>query len=460
MAISFATYYVVATLVNSAIGLYNSRASRHQQSNLAERNHQLNVDIERNRQDFQLELNARNQEAQRQLALENHNMRLQEQQHNFEILCRQIEYNRFMTTWPLVNVPSVIRSEQILPDNTVSLRVFFLRNSDQIFSNCVYPKLEQGLRDFVDIYHNNLGSRNITFYHNGFTGQVTGGAVEENLHYALKELPVIIIDSNVLPDEICVSLTMWGLGSKNSAHFTVFRIPYERRVTNGSIDMNYFNSLSYKMLACLKFVLGYAYDAYNLIQYDRMPLFPSAADIDFKNNMPGAVLLEPEVTKIIGDKYDDIYSLVIGNGTQSTASYADSESSCKKSILHILRLQYAEALKSYISPDKFQRCLDESLEAWCALRSQSLTLSFLEELAKDKSRLKNYFSRDDVEYFFKLRDGYASCGSSTEYSNLISSICTSLNDVDAKVVLENNLMKRTPLIGNASVKSQNKWIEL
>lgn len=420
----FGKYYIITALINAATGIINGHLSRKQQEQIAEKNRDLQISMENNKQHFQLELNEKNAETQRQLSLQNHQLRLLEQQSNFEKLCQQAEWNRFMNSWPLMNVPSVICAEQILPDNTVSLRVIFARSSDQIFSKVVYPQVEQGLRDFVDLYHNEFDSKNIIFYHNAFSATVSGGAIEANIHYALKELPVIIIDTNVLIDEICVSLTMWGLGSSQKSHFTVFRIPYQAQIVNGNIVLDYYKELSNKILAYLKFVLGYAYDAYNLIQYNKVPLLPRVAAHEFKQGGRGCILNEPEVRLAIEQKYGEIYSMVIGEiGVDGKKPYALLPESFKGSILHQLRMEYAESVQEYVSEDKYIQYLDESVDAWVSLRSSDSAKGFLSDVLSGKFSIRDFFGTEDERYFERIAALYAKSNKAGKYGTLAAEVC-------------------------------------
>lgn len=429
----FGKIYVTTALINAATSLVNGHLSRKQQEQIAAKNRELQISMEKNRQHFQLEINEQNTKAQRQLSIQNHEMRLLEQQSNFEKLCQQTEWNRFMNSWPLINVPSVIREEQILPDRTVSLRVIFAKSNDPVFAKAVYPQVEQGLRDFVDLYHNVFGSRNIIFYHNAFSGTVSGGAIDANIHYALKELPVIIIDTNVLVDEICVSLTMWGLGSTEQSHFTVFKIPYQIQAANGGIDIDYYKNLSYKILAYLKFVLGYAYDAYNLIQYNKAPLLPGVAAYEMEQSVKGCILGEPEIRSVIEQKYGEIYTMVIGKAEVcGKTSYAMLPESFKGSILHLLRMEYAESLKGYVSENKYVQYLNESVDAWCSLRSDASAEKFLSDILLKKRKIETFFGEEDRQYFERIKNLYIECGIEGKYGHLVSCVCRLISD-DSKL---------------------------
>ena len=74
-------------------------------------------------------------------------------------MCRSTEWQRFIAEWPLKVLPSVLREEQILNDQTVALRVFFAKSSDKYFTSLIYPEVEQGLVEFIDRYHNIFQSR-------------------------------------------------------------------------------------------------------------------------------------------------------------------------------------------------------------------------------------------------------------------------------------------------------------
>lgn len=459
---SFGTYYILMATINAATGLLNGRWSRKQQDKITAQSRELQESMEKNRQNFQLSMNERNAELQKELSMQNHQLRLQEQQSNFEKMCMQAEWNRFLSTWPLMNVPSVIRGEQILPDNKVSLRVIFARNSNQIFTNYVYPRVEAGLREFVDLYHNVFGSRNIIFYDNGFTGNITGGAMEENLHYALKELPVIIIDTNVLYDEICVSLSMWGLGSSEKSHFTVFKIPYQPHVENGNIVKSYYNGISDKLLAYLKFILGYAYDVYNLIQYNNAPLLPKVAAYEYDlQGVRGKALADDVVRDSISQKYDEIYSMIIGQPQlHSPAPYALLPESYKTGLLHILRMEYADSVKDIVPDAVYSRYLDESISAWVTLRTTDTVEKFLQALIDGMIPYREFVNQDDKQYLEKLILLYAKSEKISRYSVLVNALLGKMSsdgiqkEENASVITENRRAGRKAL-GNSTSKNTN-----
>lgn len=207
--LSMATVYILATLANAASSLINGEKNKKTQEKLALKNRELTLELENNRQQFQVELHLKNTNLQKELNKASYELRFREQQINFENMCKTAEWNKFLDRWPLITLPSVIREQQILKNSTVCLRVIFSRSSNNLFNTYIYPRVEQGLKDFTDIYPNVFASHNIVYYHNAYMNTHHGGAVTENLYYALKELPTVVIDTNVIDEEVFISLTIW-----------------------------------------------------------------------------------------------------------------------------------------------------------------------------------------------------------------------------------------------------------
>lgn len=240
----FGKFYFTTAIINSITTTVNGHLSRKHQEKMEAQRQTLTIQMEHTRQDFQISQSERNAQLQKELSLQNHMLRLEEQRISMENRCSEMEWNRFISTWPLYNLPMVLRNEQLLPDNTVALRVLFAKNTNSVFQQAVYPLVEQGLREFVQIYHNQLQSRNLQFYHNAFTGNISGGAAVKNIHFALSDLPTIVIDCNVLLNEIVVSLDMWGFGSVTPENMTVFRMPYTQKLNDkGQIITSYYKDI-------------------------------------------------------------------------------------------------------------------------------------------------------------------------------------------------------------------------
>ena len=400
----FGTAYLATAIINAATSTVNSALARKQQNELAAKNQQFTERMEQNRQDFQLRISEENAQLQREMSRANHEMRLLEQKNNFELMCKSSEWNHFEAEWPLWVRPMVLRSEQILDDDTVALRVLFSKSNNDFFSKYVFPEIEQGLVEFVDRYHNIFGSKNIIFYHNAFKNNYYGGAFNANVHYALKELPVLILDSNVLNNEICVSATVWGFGNAQEQHSTLFKLPYKLAVTDGKIDEKYLKELTNQILAYLKFVIGYAYDTYNLIMYNQPPLLPKVAALEMNQGIESTPLRYNGIKSVIGAQYGEIYTSVLAAPSKGNLSFAEKPESYKKTILHELRLDYAQSISEYSDKADYYRYLDESLEAWVDLRTSADTFDFLYDLCAKPSLCKKYISKSDVDYLKRISD--------------------------------------------------------
>lgn len=438
--------FIFSAIIGSVTSTVNGYFQRKQQYKLSQESQKAQAAIQENRQNFDLQMHENNANLQRELSFKNHNYRLEEQLNQFNLACNQANYQFFLKTWPLINLPEIIREEQMLSDNTVALRVIFSKSKDEIFSKYVYPRVEQGLLDFVDLYHNKFNSNNIVFYHNGFLGDITGGAVVTNIHHALKELPVIIIDSTVLVNELCISFSMWGLGNSDQKHETVFRMPYRKTTVNGQPVPQYYDVIVEKILAYLKFLLGYAYDVYNMFEYNRPPLLPQIASYELENpkNIHGIMLKDEEVAASISEYYGDMYSRLIG-ADNSVALLPESN---KETFLHKLRAEYAQSMKGFIPDEQYLDCVNESLDAWVNLRSELSAEEFLNSILSNEESVKKYFSNDDKEFFVMLNKLYENNNGSR--ANLVCEICKMLEQIElepaaaVKPIAVSNQTTKTP----------------
>lgn len=387
------TFYIASTLLNAGTNLLNGHFTRKQQERFTEENRAMTLRLEQDRQNFQLDIFEKNADLQRSISEDRHVFALKEIRANFEVTCKSTEWKLFLDRWPLVALPSVVRDAQILPDGTVALRIVFSHSSDMQFNTYVYPYVEQRLREFVDLYPNVFGSKNIIFYHRGFSSAMHGGALEENIHYALKEIPVMIIDTNILQGEIAVSVTVWGFGSSEKKHCTIFNLPYEKKTSDNKPDQDYYRELSDKLLAHLKFVIGYTYDTYNLIEYNVPPLLGKVARYEVENKSKNCMLNYPEVTEYFAKEYLNLFKLVFSS---------DAFKNTKSYLLPGLQLSFAEATKEYMPADQFCDILNASLSSWAFQRTTDEADKFLQALKTDKVSAKRYISETDIAYLTKL----------------------------------------------------------
>lgn len=445
-------------IVNAVSNFVNGKQNRKQQEKLARENQKFNERMEANRQNFQLKLNRENSENQRELSEQNHRQRLLEQENNFKLLVQGKEWEHFLKDWPLQNLPSVLRKDQILDDGTVALRVFYSKSTNQIFSAYVYPLVERGLLEFIDSYHNVFFSQNIIFYHRGYKEGVYGGAYNANIKYALNDVPIVIIDTDILLDEICVSATIWGFDNVDGQHMTLFKLPFQIKSINGRPDNDSVKQLANEILAHLKFVLGCAYDTYNMVMYNRAPILPQIANYELNQGTESAFLHYENIKAFFGKQYGEIYStLLSGDGSDENKSFAELPENNKKTILHNLRLDYALAARDVIAPEVFIKCLDESIDSWCELRTTIPAIDFLNSLADNNENILRYFAIEDVDYFKKLCDAYAMSVIETEKGEVCLRIKKDVLNVEPEIANFND--KAVVVTKKKTNRSKPKFIE-
>lgn len=434
-------------IVNAVSNFVNGKKNRKQQEKLARENQKFNERMEANRQNFQLRINRENAENQRELSEQNHRQRLLEQENNFKLLVQGKEWEHFLNDWPLQNLPSVLRKDQILDDGTVALRVFYSKSTNQIFSAYVYPLVERGLLEFIDSYHNVFSSKNIIFYHRGYKEGIYGGAYNANIKHALNDVPIVIIDTDILLDEICVSATIWGFDNVDGQHMTLFKLPFQIKSINGRPDNDSVRQLANEILAHLKFVLGCAYDTYNMIMYNRAPLLPQIGNYELTQGLEGAFLRHENIKAFFGKQYGEIYStLLSGDGVGENKSFAELPENNKKTILHKMRLEYALAVKDFVSPEVFIKCLDESIDSWCELRTTIPAIDFLNSLADNNENILRYFAAEDVDYFKKLCEAYEMSVIETEKGEVCLRIKKDVLNVAIDILNDKEKSKETAIV--------------
>lgn len=365
---------------------------------------QFQLCLEENKQQFQRHINDENAKLQRELNEQSHMFRLEEIKTNFELLRKTQAYQQVINQWPLNSLPDVLRYEQILANNTVALRVLFAHSSDAELQQVLYPIIERELVKFTGVYNNNFNSNNIIFYQNAWKVDCFGSAFESNIHFILKDIPVLIVEVDILPDNSAsVSFTMWGLGSEKKFKYDVFECACER---DKIIDnMNYRSETASKISAYLKFVIGYMYDFYNLILYNRAPLLPKVAQYE-ENCTKSALLKYDDIRQILYSIYNNMYSKVLSIASSSQSAEIKVLADTNNTILHKTRFEYAEAVKGYVSVYEYLQFIDESVMAWADLRTSKNAEIFLQELADNSNKIDVYFSQSDGQYFENLCNVY------------------------------------------------------
>lgn len=402
--------YIASMLTSAVSNIVNGNQNRAQQAELARQNRELQFELQRARDSFTLKVNEENYKRQCEMASLNHKLRLQELENNFKQQCLMREWQQIEAQWPLNVLPAVMRHEQCLEDQTISLRVILSKSANstpenQEFQRYVYPSLEYSLKSFVNIYNNDFQSKNIIFYDNACKNGCFGGAFNSNVHYGLRDLPVVILEVGVLSSMVSVSTSMWGMGNNQMQNFVAFELPYESTKLK---DQSYKQEIANSISAHLKFVVGCVYDLYNLVVYDRMPLLPRTANFELERKARGPVLGYDDIKKEFASYYGRMYSdaLSVPQNKQSAVALIGES---KATTLHKLRLDYACSVKDIVSEDVYASYLDESIRAWVGLRTNDKAENFLQKLLNNSSEIVRYFSEDDRQYFHKLCDAYNLC---------------------------------------------------
>lgn len=195
---------------------------------------------------------------------------------------------------------------------------------------------------------------------------------------------------------------------------TVFKIPFEQKSLDNKPDKKYYADLAIKLLNYHKFIVGYTYDAYNLIQYDTSPLLPRMIQYEHglaETNPPVGVGIVPDMLSVpelkdqFAKKYEEMYEAILvdrveeENNTYCFKNY-------KKSYLHLLKLDFAKSVKYFISEEKCEGYLQESLEEWSKLRTTKETETFLNDLLNQEACLQNYIAEVDAVYLKDLYNVY------------------------------------------------------
>ena len=420
--------YAVIAAVHALASIFNGEKSRKQQKELAEQNQQFQERLEQNRQDFQLQRHLENAKLQRELNEQNHRQRLEEQRINFENTLKSAEWRELVEKWPLNILPSALRNE-IMNSETVALQIFFTKSNNENFSKFIYPTVEQGIREFVQRYKNEFNSCNINFYHNAYKENFYGGAFNVNIRYAMRNIPVLIIDLNVpLLNELYITATLWGFDDNSTYEKTIFHLPYDLKKSDGFLNINVLKPIADEILAHLKFVIGYIYDMYNLITYNQSPILPKVTKYEYEQNLSGNLLEYEDLKQQLSIHYNCIYSSILGLNEENTNPAILEIPEVNKINLHNLRLDYALSVKENVKPEEYLKYLDESIKSWCELRTKCPVTEFLLSFRDNRNKIMHYFSDEDIKYFQNLCSAYKELYNEHQISSEIGEICTDMEN--------------------------------
>lgn len=388
----------MGSILNSLTDFVKFGVDAYVENKIAKDNREFQSRIEENRLRFEKFKLEESYEMQKELIKEQSRWDLEQQQVNFQLQCGTEEWKYLLSEWPLITPPMVIRKRAVLQSGAVCFQVFYTHSHDELLFKYVYPVIEQGLKDFTDLYANKYSIYNLIFHQNCFKGEYNGNASNENLYFVLENLPVLIIDTNVAGSYIHVSLTMWGVGTTEKRQITLQTIPFERNLVDAGQQEECCGDLAGLLLTYLKFAIGYSFDLYNLIENAAFPMFPKIMEMYDEN------YIMEELSDIIGSKYMDMYRLILKNSNLLVF---------KSAAVHLLRLEFAKSLQNYIRQEEFAECLYDSLCAWTRLRVVNTPEVFLKNLQYDNELIEQYFTDGDIRYFEEL----AQCFDQVIYTN-------------------------------------------
>ena len=363
------------------------------------------------RQEFDLVLNKRNADLQREMAWQNHCYRLNEQELNFNNQMDLAIYKNFLDKWPMMMPIEMLRNEH-MQYGRAALGVFLFKNRDGINSEIdkfwdvnIYPLVETELNEWVEGTDRNvMGIRNIKFYRDSFRDDnAHHGSLVDIVRYALSGLPTVVLESNVLPRELRLSFTIWGLGDDSAKDYSQYTFRSKKcrvKSEKGWMSEAECDELVDWICACFKMIIGCNFDAFNLAQYNRMPVFPEIAKYELEQGMSGTPLAYEDLKKEFTGFYEGIYDLLLG----PKSAFANDCVNNKLVNAYAMRLCYAEALKDFVSGESLNKWLADSVEAWCSLRGEKPAEEWLKGLLAGEYSRYQYFDADDEAYFREVAE--------------------------------------------------------
>ena len=197
-----------------------------------------------------------------------------------------------------------------------------------------------------------------------------------------------------------------------------------------------------------------------------MPLLPSVAKYELECNFPDAILSAEELRLIMGKKYNEIYNGVIGNlpddneeGTKALLPYHT-----KSMELHRLRLDYAKSVIECADKATFVKYLNESIEAWAAMRTTAQTHEFLSQLLNNPDEIKQYVGQVDKDYIEQLANEYEVSGAVSQYAEKVKTLAILLQSVsnlrnDKGETVKYPLERKKPSYGSRTDVKSRKLIK-
>lgn len=376
------------------------------QRDLAKKNQEFQERLEKGREAFQRETFEKTAALQRELTVINHDLRLLEQKQAFENIMQQIEFQYFMQNWPLIIPPFVMRDETIIQNDDpaetrVGLRVILTKSSNPIFNKYIYDSIEHGLFMFVNKYYNSSGSSPVLFYSGGWKNATGGGgAVNSMLHYALKKLPTLIIDPEIVNNTLHFDIALWGLGVEPFRQDTILNMPFEYKVEKNIVDESYYREYAEAFQRFVNYAVGWIADIYNLLEYNQLPQLPQIISKELNSDEQGIAMRD-----YFARKYMSIYEYILRDKNITVGGTEFNLSYFKKCIQPDLCLEFQEnsheIMKVYPAFDS--ECIHDSMSKWLELRGVATDKKSDAYLLNDICKVSE---KIDIDYLNKLKDSY------------------------------------------------------
>lgn len=385
------------------------------QHNLAKKNQEFQLQLEENRKIFQREIFEKTAKLQREIAFLNHNLRLTEQKQAFENTVQQIQFQYFMQNWPLITPPFVMREETVLQNfcsgqPRVGLRVILTKSVNPLYNKYVNEIVEHSLFKFLNKNYSNASNYPVFFYGGGWKNPTGGGgAVNSNLHYALKNLPTLIIDPNVVNNILSFDIAVWGLGVGSFFQDTLFEIPFEKRIDKNIVDEDYYLNFANTLQMFMNYTVGWIADTYHMIEYDQIPLLPNIILSHRDQNEDWTFLKD-----YFAQEYKAIYDYVLGKQSLNVNGHKVSLSETKVFDIPTLSLNYSHSANELVkecSASFAKDCIRDSMSNWLMLHGRNPDKYNDSYLLSEICKLSTSI---DIPYLNALKQAYVTLRSSGE----------------------------------------------
>ncbi|MCX7922076.1 MAG: hypothetical protein N3B21_08715 [Clostridia bacterium] len=452
--------YGASLVTQSLVSVINTSRNIKNQQELAKKNQQLQLMLESNRENFQREMFEKSVWLQKEITRLGHEYRLLEQEQNFDSLTKQAEWQYFLQQcWPLIVPPFVVRREALVKgtsqfsedwlegnDTRVALRVLVTKSTSDIYRKYVEDIVNEGLYQFINKNYSQQSGQPVIFYGGGWKStHEGGGAANENLYYALKGLPTLIISPKVVHETLYFNVAFWGFGNDSIYQDKLFSIPFKKAIVDNRLDEGYYLNFAEELQAYFNYIVGWIADMYYFIEYNSAPILPRIIG-DQLNDSRFEGLKD-----YLMSQYKELYKLILDSSNPHNCfTRLKKEKTC---FLPELCLQFGESVGVLVDREWLRKSINDSLKYWGELRG----LEGSGEYSLDD--LRPYFTKNDLAYIeqlkgcYRLIEDYAAVDCLNSISNnlscpQISCASNSSKEVKKKVVSNEKVCDSGEMTGN------------